>query len=74
MASEQAEEWAKAMREKMQSFIKHETLDLILKNDIIFRHCFLKKNGSIRSSKVLIIRFSDSKQNWLSKIIYNKRK
>lgn len=43
MASEPAKKWAKTMREKMQSLIKHETWDLIPKNDIIPEHCLLKK-------------------------------
>ena len=42
MASEQAEEWVEAMREEMQSLIKHETWDLIPKNDITPGHRPLK--------------------------------
>ena len=43
MASEQAEEWAKTMREKMLSLIKYETWKLITINDITPEHQLLRR-------------------------------
>ena len=43
MASEQTEEWAEAMKEEIQSLIKHKTWTLILKDKIVAGHLVLKE-------------------------------
>ena len=43
MASEQAEEWAEAMKEEIQSLIKHETWTFILKDKIAVGHLAQKR-------------------------------
>ncbi len=67
MTSEQAEEWVKAMKEEMQSLIKHETWDLIPKNDITPGHRPLKGKWVYRIKRGVdnqILRF---KARWVVK-------
>lgn len=67
MASEHAEKWAKAMKEEMQLLIKHETWDLIPKNDIIPGHRPLKGKWVYRIKQGVdnqILRF---KARWVVK-------
>ena len=67
MVSEQAEKWAKVMKEEIQSLIKHETQTLIPKDKIAASHLILKRKWVYRITRDVDNQITQFKTRWVVK-------